>query len=102
MPKCYKCDQPVIFVNVVNEAGNLSDKAIPVNLEPDNAGGIIALVQWPFLFKGTKPFDGREIMTVARKIYGEAAKSFRRDGGSLYRVHWDTCRGAYNYGKRRF
>ncbi len=100
MPTCYKCDQPVIFIPTIN-GDAISEKSIPVNVNPDNANGTIALFQWPVLFKGTRPTKG-EFMTVGRRIYSVAAEMLIKAGGSLYRIHWDTCRGNQNnYGNRR-
>ncbi len=102
MPYCYKCNEPVLFVpTIANGSNEISPKSIPVNISPD-PGGTLALLKWPVLFRGTKPANGREPIHVARRTYGDAARLVRILGGSLYRIHFDTCTGRNNKQYGRF
>lgn len=96
MAYCYKCNEPVLFVPTINYGNDVAGKSIPVNISPDDAG-TLALFKWPILFKGTKSESGREPITVARSIFGEAARQVRMLGGVLYRNHYDTCTGRKQY-----
>lgn len=62
-------------------------KPIPIDVNPDNANGTIAIYdsKWPASNSKTERF--------VRRLYHEAAKAWLRAGGVLYRSHFDTCPG---------
>lgn len=92
MPKCYKCGSPIVFVKLASQwkADAFSEKSLPIDIDP-SAAGDIALYKWPVLFKGTKPANGVDPVTVGRRLTSEALRMFLRLGGAAYRVHFDTC-----------
>lgn len=97
MPHCRKCYAPIIFVPTINNWNNaISEKSLPVDINPDPTNGTLSLFQWPVLFKGTKPDNPAVSMMVARRQGGEALAFLRRRGVALYRVHFDTCTGYKN------
>jgi hypothetical protein len=93
MPKCRNCHKPIIFLPVLNPHESPADKKIlPIDVNPDNARGTVVLTNWPFGFgPHVKAPPGTHFVKVALRIYGEAAKMFRSAGGTLYRVHYDSC-----------
>lgn len=94
MPKCYKCHAPIIFVKTIdNWRFAISEKSVPVNVDPDPTSGDLSLFKWPVLFKGTTPADGSVPLLIGRRQGGEALAWLRRTGAALYRVHFDTCTG---------
>jgi hypothetical protein len=89
--KCWKCARPVFFVRIWNGGTDEPGiKPLPLNVDPDNDRGSIALTDWPAGFHQYKP-PGMKFYKVGRRIYAEAARTYVRLGGALYRVHYETC-----------
>lgn len=95
MPQCYKCNMPIIFARekpefkVIGSYNNPSEiltdpKPFPININPDNANGTVALYE--------SSFPAAAAPTIfARRLYHEAAKMYLRAGGALYTSHFETC-----------
>jgi len=88
MPKCRSCRAPIFFLTEQPEHYNAGTwdqpkQAIsqpspkPINVDPDGEG-TFAIYE----------FNGKRYLRAMR---GEARSMFKKAGGVLYRIHFDTC-----------
>lgn len=92
MPLCYKCKEPIFFLSDEPTKENPSPKSIPINIDPDNKNGTIAIREVPNPHSVWPPErDAKVRKQHIRRLYAEAARIYVAGGGALYRVHFDTC-----------
>ena len=93
MPKCRTCGANIIFAQFEPDRFGNSGKPLPVNISPD-PNGSIAFYESPSPTSNYPPErDAAAVrQTFARRMSGPAVvESYLRAGGSLYRIHFDTC-----------
>lgn len=94
MPKCRNCYANIIFAEFEPDRFGNRSKPLPIDISPDPAGSI-AFYESPSLTSNYPPDrdPGTTRRTFARRMAGPAVvEAYTRAGGSLYRIHFDTCR----------
>jgi hypothetical protein len=100
MPTCNRCDARIFFIGFEPRADGQIPKSIPLDLEPDPERGTVAIYEIPQKWPGSGRIPAEHNARISpisygNRIYGEAAAAFVRQGGALYRVHFDSCKNPY-------
>lgn len=102
MPACRSCGAPIFFLTeqprpttVGGFTGNAREvwsepKPLPIDVDPDPKGNI-AIYEVPPPNSIVRKFTGTRGRFIAR-LAGFALSSFKELGGTVYTVHFDTCR----------
>jgi hypothetical protein len=95
MPRCYKCDAPIIFMTPEPTPYNPKPKSIPLDVAPSSIG-TVSLYEMPGKIPGAGTYaveaNKRPRKMFMRRHSGAALDYMRRNpAAALYRVHFDTC-----------
>jgi hypothetical protein len=104
MPQCRKCGRPIFFLAERPEyiiTGSYTNpkqvrtepRPVPIDIDPDPIRGTLAIYEQPNRHSAYPPdrdFTGTR-QNFIRLMTPEVAAFWRRAGGELYRIHFDTC-----------
>lgn len=95
MPNCRNCNAPIFFLTVEPNQYESNPKPVPIDVNPDPAG-TLAIYEIPNP-DSVYPAHGRDFQgerkRYFRRLGGFALEFYKRSGGSVWRIHFDTCRG---------